>query len=89
MATSMKLMPVLFAYFSLTFAAGFSIYYIVFNILSLVQQKWLTPMQPTLAVAGNGTDGAETVDAGRNGSGRGRRPREERFDERRRRQTRD
>ena len=89
MATSMKLMPVLFAYFSLTFAAGFSIYYIVFNILSLVQQKWLTPMQPTLAVAGNGTDGAETVDAGRNGSGRGRRPREERFGERRRRQTRD
>jgi YidC/Oxa1 family membrane protein insertase len=86
MATSMKFLPILFAYFSLTFAAGFSIYYIVFNILSLVQQKWLTPMGPAAAVVVAGTGEAGKADGDRAAaSGRGRRSREERFDERRRR----
>ncbi len=88
MATTMKLLPILFAWFSLTFAAGFSIYYIVFNILSLVQQKWLTPMSPAPAAGGAAATGAGTAEAGQP-SGRGRRARQEQSDERRRRPTRD
>ena len=89
MATSMKVLPFMFAYFSLTFAAGFSIYYIVFNILSLVQQKWLTPMSPAAANVGAGKNVVGNADADRVETKRGRRAREERFDERSRRQTRD
>ena len=83
MATSMKVLPFMFAYFSLTFAAGFSIYYIVFNILSLVQQKWLTPMSPVAASAGAGANEAGKPDAGRTEPRRGRRSKEEGFNERR------
>lgn len=88
MATTMKILPIMFAYFSLTFAAGFSIYYIVFNILSLVQQKWLTPMSPAPVASGPASTSVDPAEAGRASFARGRRAKEEQSDERRRRPTR-
>jgi YidC/Oxa1 family membrane protein insertase len=79
MATSMKILPFIFAYFSLTFYAGMSLYYIVFNLLSLVQQKWITPMKPAPAPA-EGTMLAEAAgsSSATGPQGRARRSQQER-----------
>ncbi len=82
MATTMKYMPFIFAFIFISLPSGLVLYYTLFNIVSVIQHKWMGPQTPASVTTEDSAD-----DEGDMSKSQERRLDERKRQQRRRRKT--